>query len=520
MIKESHSYRPKVILMFIMAAAAMLPGIGLAPLFLEEPRRAIVAMEMVFNNDLIHTTIHGQAYYNKPPLFNWIILAGFKLFGYHEWILRTITVVSHLGIGWMVYRMGRRFFSEHAGLLAAGFYLTGADILFYFSLIGEIDVFFSLLIVSGWFSYYYFTVQKKQAFAFGMFYLFMALGFLTKGLPAVLFAAFTIVFWHWFKGSFANLFSRDHILGLIPGLVILMVYFIPFVAKGDFQTLLSTLWGQSIERAEAPSFSGRVVSFFTFPLKLLKDVVPAAFLLLTFRFSSFKEFLRKHDFFAFCFLVFAANIWVYWISPDSQSRYHYMFHPLIILPLVYQYLRFEGKTSFKTFIHKLFIVLSWFFLLVLAAGIIAVPLALPTKGISWIVPVVFPVAVAAIWLQKRYSWSPLFLVIILLLLLRLPYGLITHLERSQNSQASKDKGVAIEMARIIGTSPVYLWDKTRISTTISYYLQRDLERTVPYSNTLNSGSFYILADSVLQTGMAIRTKFTYQRNHFSLVEVR
>ena len=348
----------------------------------------------------------------------------------------------------------------------------------------------------------------------------MALGFLTKGLPAFLFAGLTVVIWNWYKGSLANLFSRNHILGLIPGLVILMLYFIPFITKGDFQTLLSTLWGQSIERAEAPSFSERVVSFITFPLKLWKDVVPAAFLLLTFRLSSFKEFLRKHDFFAFCFLAFAANIWVYWISPDSQSRYHYMFHPLIILPLVYQYIRFEDKGSFKTFIHKFFILLSWFFLLVLAAGMIAVPLALPTKGISWIIPLVFPVAVAAIWLQKRYSWTPLFLVIILLLLLRLPYGLITHMERSQNSQASKDKAVAIEMARVIGHSPVYLWDKTRISTTISYYLQRNLERTVPYSSTLSSGSFYILADSVLQTEMAIRTKFTYQGNPFSLVEVK
>ncbi len=58
---------------------------GIALLFLEEPRRALVAMEMMYSGDYIHTTIHGAAYYNKPPLFNWLVVAGwFAYFHYTE----------------------------------------------------------------------------------------------------------------------------------------------------------------------------------------------------------------------------------------------------------------------------------------------------------------------------------------------------------------------------------------------------------------------------------------------------
>ena len=517
MMIDPRTNRFQFLLLFTLASIAMLTGLGIAPLFLEEPRRALVAMEMMYNNDLIHTTIHGKPYYNKPPLFNWIILVGFKWFGYQDWILRFITVSSHLAIGYLVYKMGAKYFSKQSGVLAAGLYLAGADILFYFSLIGEIDIFFSLLIVAGWFSYFHFSSRDKFKLAYLLFYFFMALGFLTKGLPAVLFAGFTMVGWHAYTGRFRKLFTTSHLLGVLVALLLVTLYFLPFLVQGDLVTLVSTLWGQSIERTEAQGFSKRVISFISFPILLLKDIMPAAIMLILFRMVAFRNYLKQYPLFAFCFVVFVSNIWVYWISPDSQSRYHYMFHPLLILMIVHFYVSFNVQSKYYQVLQKIFKGLSWLFLGVIVAGIIVVPMALPTKGISWILPVVLPLAASAFYLGKKFSWSPVYLAILLMLLLRLPYGYITSMERSQNSQASKDKKTGIAIAEIAGQSPVFLWDSTRISTTISYYMQRDLGRIVPYSTDESRAVYYILPDSVLQSNMLVKKQFLYQGNPFSLV---
>ena len=370
------------------------------------------------------------------------------------------------------------------------------------------------------FSYFHFSERRKPTVAYLLFYFFMSLGFLTKGLPAILFAGFTMVAWHIYQRDTKKLFTWPHLSGVLLGLTMVVIYFIPFISKGDFQTLLNTLWGQSIERAQATTFSKRILSFFAFPLLLLKDIMPAALLLLVIKFSSLKKIIRQNSFILFCSIVFAVNIWVYWISPESRSRYHYMFHPLLIFILVFGYVHADSYNRSTKILNSILLGLSWLLLIVLAAGIIVVPMVLKTTGIQWVIPVTLPVAVLIFWWGRRVKWSPLFLLVILMLLVRLPYGWITHMERSQNSQASKDRLSGIEMAKIVQGSPVYLLDSTRISTTISYYLQRDLNRIVPYSDNVEAESFYILPDSVLQKNMMVQWQFTYHGNPFSLVKAQ
>src|SRR5436190_23438370 len=45
----------------------------------EEPRRAIVAMEMILAKEWIVPKIKGWNYYNKPPFFNWVMALSFKI---------------------------------------------------------------------------------------------------------------------------------------------------------------------------------------------------------------------------------------------------------------------------------------------------------------------------------------------------------------------------------------------------------------------------------------------------------
>ena len=48
-------------------------GIRSNPARWEEPRRCLVAMEMIASGDYIVPTVMGETYLKKPPLYNWLI---------------------------------------------------------------------------------------------------------------------------------------------------------------------------------------------------------------------------------------------------------------------------------------------------------------------------------------------------------------------------------------------------------------------------------------------------------------
>ena len=56
-------------------------NLGVRPLQFEEPRRVLVALEMAVRGNAVVPTTNGALYFNKPPLYNWLLLACTRLFG-------------------------------------------------------------------------------------------------------------------------------------------------------------------------------------------------------------------------------------------------------------------------------------------------------------------------------------------------------------------------------------------------------------------------------------------------------
>jgi len=74
----------KTFLLFVLTGfyiLSVLIHLGYYPLNGDEPRRAIVAIEMRHSGNFISPTTLGWKYYNKPPLYNWIISACMFLTG-------------------------------------------------------------------------------------------------------------------------------------------------------------------------------------------------------------------------------------------------------------------------------------------------------------------------------------------------------------------------------------------------------------------------------------------------------
>src|SRR5687768_8186996 len=67
------------------------------PLDGEEPRRSIVSIEMFESGNYVMPTIFGWSYFNKPPIFNWVLSFHLFLFGTSkEWVFRLPSLLSLL----------------------------------------------------------------------------------------------------------------------------------------------------------------------------------------------------------------------------------------------------------------------------------------------------------------------------------------------------------------------------------------------------------------------------------------
>ena len=75
------------------------PGRGF-PLFEpDESRYAQIPREMMERGDLIVPLLQGEPYLDKPPLFYWLTIASYRLFGVSDWSRRLVPTVSlHLSV--------------------------------------------------------------------------------------------------------------------------------------------------------------------------------------------------------------------------------------------------------------------------------------------------------------------------------------------------------------------------------------------------------------------------------------
>jgi 4-amino-4-deoxy-L-arabinose transferase-like glycosyltransferase len=168
---------------------------------------AEAAREMAEHGDWVTLRINGEAgqngfrYLEKAPLMYWCVAASYKIFGVHDWSTRLPIALGMLVLLLVVYRMGRRVFSQanhgdEGGLYAALALATGFGPFIYTRfLIPEMLV--ALWLALG-FDFFLTTLEEAYAghkpsrwLCWGIAAT-MALNVLTKGLIGLVFPIGTI----------------------------------------------------------------------------------------------------------------------------------------------------------------------------------------------------------------------------------------------------------------------------------------------------------------------------------------
>ncbi|KAF5063510.1 Dolichyl-phosphate-mannose-protein mannosyltransferase [anaerobic digester metagenome] len=477
----------------------------------DEPTRAIVALEMIVSGNYVTPTINGDFYYNKPPLYNWIIIAYYKLAGnYSEFTLRLPVVVGLLLFGLTIFWFVRRHLGNKQGFIVAILFITSGRILFWDSFLGLIDITFSWLVYLSFMLIYHFREKKQYLALFLASYLLTGITFLMKGLPSLVFQGITLLAVFSYNREFRKLFSWRHFAGIGLFLLIIGVYYYAYFQVHPFDIkIFKTLFSESEKRTIINYGWVRFTThLFTFPLEMFYHFFPWSVLWIYFFRRDFRSTLREHPFLRFNFIVFIFNIIIYWTSPESYPRYIFMLFPPLFTILVFHFFRDLAKNG------KYSRVVEYFLMGVMVLGIIAaipMPLLRQTNFVdhAWLkAGVMFFTMLLLTWLYYKLKEQRMIIFAAAMLMIRIGFDWFIIPPRYNDFQVHKEG--ALKAAAVTGDAKLAIFKDSETEHATSFYITLGKMQLLKFQHDeFNTADFYYLDPRLLPED-AYETVYDFQ----------
>ena len=503
------------------ALPALLLHLGWMPLLVDEPIRALVALEMHHSGQFFAPTLQGFPYYNKPPLFNWLLVALFRLTGRQdEWILRLPTIAALLLYATAIWRVLRPQLGSRLAFTVALAFATTGRVLFYDSFLGLIDLWHAGLTWLGFMAIWHYGQRKQWVRLFVVSYALVAVGFLLKGLPSLVFQAIALLVYCLDARQWRRLVGWQHVLGVGVLAAILGTYFAIYSHHNSLEMALQTLWSQSSQRTVAAQpLADSIRYVLLFPFDFVKHFLPwtllgVCLLRRDWRLAIFGSAFRRYN-----ALLFLAVLPVYWLSPATIPRYLFMLIPLgltVVVPLYHEL--WPRRTWQVRWLDA-----TWLLLLATTTfGILAPSLLRWGAGRGLVAPtqLAFMRGVPDSWLLSLALFVPLALLVYLfwrlasyrllvlgyyLLVLRLAFDIFIFPARIQTSPEVAYRTDAVRVGRETKGRPLVLWPGSPLDNVEAFYIARERGETLvtcplpPRPHTL------YLADERLLGGRTYRT---------------
>jgi 4-amino-4-deoxy-L-arabinose transferase-like glycosyltransferase len=193
MRERTANTRAALALLLLAAAPFYLWGLGTVgfqdP---DEGMYAEIAREMLANRDWIVPTFNGVPYVEKPPLMYWLTAVTLAALGPSEFAARLWKVLPVFGTVAMTGALGRRLFSPRVGIVGAGILATTLGT-FLFSRISMMDPL--LLFGVSLAAYGVACAGERSGRGDLWFWLGVAIGLMSKGLPGLAFPLALLGWW-------------------------------------------------------------------------------------------------------------------------------------------------------------------------------------------------------------------------------------------------------------------------------------------------------------------------------------
>lgn len=513
-------FRENEYVLYVGAALLLIPiyllNLGQGAIAMDEPTRALVALEMMFSGNYITPTIFGDFYYNKPPFYNWILVTLFTLTGDEsEWMIRLPAVISLFLFGWSIYRIMKPHAGWQASALAAFMFITCGRMLTLSSMIGHIDIFYSWLTFLNFMLIYHFFQQENWWALFLLSYLITAITFLCKGLPSIVFQGITLLTVFSYRKKFWKLFSVQHITSGLLFLGILGLYFWAYSQYNSLETYFPTLWNESSKRTLIEkSHWETIIHIFTFPFETLMHLLPWSLLVIFCFQKRFWKRVWNSPFFTYCIWITGTNIIIYWLSPETHPRYLFMLYPMLFTLMAVAYFEFSNHMAWgKKLLEGLFLFGSG----VVALAVWTIPFLeniqskttfldsiqeihviseLPHANLKMVF--LFVVLAVSIWLFTQLPKQRMIMFVIILLWVRLGFNWYIVMHRALTGQIAQYRLHGIHVAQLTADEPLYLMEGYIFNHDLTYYISRERQKILPKSSTIEPNTFYICADHLLK----------------------
>ena len=503
-------------ILLLFAIPAFFVNLGLLPLFADEPTRANVALEMILSKNYSVPTIGGEYYYNKPPFYNWILAGVYQLTGnYSEFTTRLPAIIPMFLFAITIfYAVSYYIKDKRIALLSGMLFLVNGRMLIYDSMLGHIDIFYSWLTFTSFMLIFFFFEKKNWFWLFFTSYLITAVTFLCKGLPSVVFQGFTILALLAYTRNLRKLFSWQHFLSGIVCLTIIGAYFLNYYQyNSNLEGYLTTIWDQSSKRTAVEyGLLATALYIFTFPFEHAGHLFPASLLLLFCFHKDFIPGIKNSPFLKYLAIVFLANIWVYWLSPQTRPRYLLMLYPLLFIIWSHSYYTYRERLprtnkAFEGIILGLAILIA-----------IAVPAALFFDLALYVrflhIKVILIVALCCLfaWLIYRLKTQKILGFLGLLLTVRLAFSFFVLPHRTHHKPENFYKTAAIEMGNISKGKPFFFYQYhpgelgIPFHDRLIFYIERTRMAKVKFTDDKMIPGYYFTFDRDLNAPNAILIK--------------
>jgi len=296
------------LILLLLAATLLLPFLGMCPLIdPDEPVYGETAREMLAAGDWLSPRIYGDFWYDKPPLFYWLEMISYSLFGISDYTSRLPSALLAMATVLYVYHQGKHIFTKEIAFYGSLVLLTSLGFI-YIGKAAVTDMTLMLTLTVAMLSLY-----RKQYY---IAYAFCGLALLAKGpigygFPALIMLCYIILCRHWQLLRTMKI-PQGIALAFLVGLP---WYILMYHAHGaDF---LDTFIGyHNITRFTAPEHPGQNRWYFFIPV-LFAFMLPWSAAIVPAIHRMWKERTPHTDALRFC-LIWAAFIFLFFSISQTQ----------------------------------------------------------------------------------------------------------------------------------------------------------------------------------------------------------
>lgn len=250
-----------LIIIAVVAVIMIFLGIGGIPLLdPDEPVYAETAREMLAEGDMLSPRIFGNYWYDKPPMYYWLVAMSQCIFGDNEFAARFPSGLMAFGTTMLVYLSATKMFNERAGFWSSIILVTSIE----FFYMGKAAVTDSTLL--------FFMTGALLAFMhkkYWAMYVCMALATLTKGPIGIVFPGAIILLYLVFTGRMYQLLEMHVIRGLVLYLLIAAPWYYAMYIVHGMEFIETFLGFHNITRFTTPEHASRVTFWYYFPVLIV-----------------------------------------------------------------------------------------------------------------------------------------------------------------------------------------------------------------------------------------------------------